>query len=181
MVAETVGFGDAATILLGTIFAKPMFTGALIVVLTPIIVVTLIWPPSKDRRTPVITGLALLALLAIAVSLTISRGEWWIILGALLGTAALALVRVRWAQGRTHRATLKLLRSLGIIGTLAALVMAAGISTPWVALERIHTDEEVIEGYVLETPSGFLKVLTDEPREVLTLISSTVTARDLMF
>src|SRR5690625_6636942 len=48
-VAATVDFGDAASILLGTVFAEPVVTEILNIVLTPLIIVTLIWPPTKNR------------------------------------------------------------------------------------------------------------------------------------
>src|SRR5699024_3205357 len=179
-VAATVDFSDAATILLGTVFAEPVFTGILIIALAPLLIVTLLWPPRTSRTTRVVVSLFLADIAALAASLTASLGEWWILLGALLATGALAAVRVLREHGLFHRAALKLLRSLGVLGVVGALVMAAGISTPWVALERIHTETGTIEGYVLETPSGFLKVLTHEPREVHTLISSTVTARQVL-
>lgn len=178
-VAATVGFGDAAAILLGTVFAEPLFTGALIVTLTPLVIITLIWPTKDDRTTTAVFSIFLAGIAALAVSLTVSFGEWWITIGALLATAALAAVRMLWKRGRIHRATMKLLRSLGVVGIVGALAMAAGVSTPWVALERIDTVSGPIHGYVLETPSGFLKVLTDDPREVITLISSDVSAREV--
>lgn len=179
-VAATVDVGDAASILLGTIFAEPVVTGILIIILTPLIIVTLIWPPTKNRKTPIVTALFLTGIAALAGSLIITLAEWWILIGTALATLALAAVRVLWKHGLPHRAALRLLRSLGMLGIVGALVMAAGVSTPWVALEHIETDTGPIYGYVLETPSGYVKVLTQDPREVHTLVSSTVHSREVL-
>src|SRR5699024_7856368 len=83
-----------AIILLGTVFAEPVFTGILIIALAPLLIVTLLWPPRTSRTTRVVVSLFLADIAALAASLTASLGEWWILLGALLATGALAAVRV---------------------------------------------------------------------------------------
>lgn len=179
-VAETVDFGDAATIMLGTVFAEPVFTGALVIAIAPILIMAIVWPPGARARVPVIAILFLAGLLALTISLTVSLGEWWILVGLVVATLAHFSARRLWREGKVHALTVRLVRSLGALGAVGALAMAAGISTPWVALEDITTDTTTLSGYVLETPSGFLKVLTDEPREVITLISSTVAERQVV-
>lgn len=178
-VGATVDFGDAASIMLGTVFAEPRLTGALIIAFSPLLVVGLIWPPSQKRTEPILAGVFLILVAVLAASLIATFGLWWIAWGSALTTAAFAAVRILWRHGRIHKATLHLLRSLGVIGIIGVLGLAAAVSTPWVALERIETTTTTITGYVLQTPSGFLKVLNDDPRKVVTLISSHVESRQV--
>ncbi|QUL79653.1 hypothetical protein [Brevibacterium sp. SMBL_HHYL_HB1] len=64
-----------------------------------------------------------------------------------------------------------------MLAIIAALAMSTLIDTPWMLHEQIETDQETLDGYVIETPSGFLKVLVDDPREVRILNSSDVVSR----
>lgn len=179
-VVATVDFGGAASIALGTVFAEPEVTAILIVILGPLTLVTLIWPSKGKSSSPTVPLVFLAGILALMAALIATRGQWWILLGFAIITGVLATVRMLWRRGVAHRTVSRLFRSLGVVSVLGALVMAGTVTTPWVPLEKIETDSGLVYGYVLETPSGYLQVLTEDEREVVIIISSTVDHREVI-
>ncbi|MDN5820573.1 MAG: hypothetical protein L0H39_03700, partial [Brachybacterium sp.] len=58
--------------------------------------------------------------------------------------------------------------------------VAAFSSTPWIERENIELGSgEVVQGYVLEVESGFVKVL-DEDRQVRIIISGDIASRSFV-
>src|SRR5699024_3155709 len=51
-IGDIINFNDAISIVFGTRFAEPMYTGLIIMVLLPLTILRVVWPMSSDR-TPV--------------------------------------------------------------------------------------------------------------------------------
>lgn len=179
-IAESVNFSSALGAVLGTLFARPEITGALVMLLAPLAIVDLVW--CWIQHWPGSLGRWLLAVFfgVVLAVLTTTFGWWWLLTGSLILTGVLLAMRLSWRSGRRHTFIRTLLRGSGIFSLAAALILCVVVDTPWMVHERITTENEVVDGYVLETPSGFLRVLTDQPREVRILISGDVESREII-
>ena len=173
-------FGDAIGVVLGTLFARPTVTAIAVMLLFPLAVVDLVWWTMKHRRVNAGRALFVAFLAAALVALTTTIQVWWLPTGVVVIGATLALMRAGWRQGRGHRMIVGLLRATGALSVVAALLFAFLIDTPWLIREQIETEQGTIDGYVLETPSGFLRVLSDDPREVRIIISRDVLSRTIL-
>lgn len=89
-------------------------------------------------------------------------------------------MRYRWRTGRRRAFITTVLRATGVLSVACALVLSIVVDTPWMLREQITTADKTIDGYVLETPSGFLKVLNEEPRQVEIIPSDEVTGRTII-
>ena len=93
--------------------------------------------------------------------------------------AALVIAaRLFWDHGMVVRIVDALLRRVGVTALVAALALAAIVDTPWVPLERITVEDEVMTGYVLDSQPGFHKVLTERDHELLIVNDDDVTHRE---
>lgn len=178
-IADSMNFGDAIGVVLGTLFARPTITAIAVMLLMPLAGVDLVWSTMTHRRLQIGRALFVAFLTAALVALTTTIHVWWLPTGVVVIGALLALMRAGWSHGVGHRLIVGLLRATGVLSATAALLFAVLIDTPWLIREQIETEQETIDGYVLETPSGFLKVLTDDPREVRILISGDVLSRTI--
>lgn len=178
-VAATVDFGSAPTIVLGTLFAEPAIIEAFIMVVLPMVMLELVWPQSAHPESVILRLVFAAVLGAITVSLISTRGAWWLPAGAVIIFAMLVGLRMAWRRSAADRALQELLKRAGLLATIGALALAAIISTPWEARERIETTNGTIEGYVLETPSGYLKVLTADDRQLIILTGSEIVSRTI--
>lgn len=176
-VADTVNVSDAASIVLGTLFAEPVFTGIAVLVLLPLATANLIWPAEARGRRDVRLVLLLAGLVAVAGSLITALHYWWVLGG--LAVVAVTVIGLRRAKrrGASHHVVELLIHGVGIVVVAATLIVAAAVSTPWAALERIETAGGTIDGYVLQSTSGFLHVLTARDRHVIRVKTADVTAR----
>ena len=176
-VADTVDFGAALSIALGTLFAEPETTSLLLMVLFPLIVVDFVWPPAGRDRWSVPVLLLIAVFGSVAISLVLTMRDWWFPIGAIVIATVLVCVRLLWRPGAALDAVLKPIRSVGMITIAGILLLATTVTTPWPPHERIETTNGIVDGYVLQTPSGFLKVLIADTREVVILRSSDVISR----
>lgn len=176
-VAHTVNFDDVIGIVLGTLMANETLVGVLLVWLLPLSVIHAAWPLDGGDRS---AGAFLLAVTMMAASFTlvISAPAWWLLVGAAVVAASIVFVRLVRHRGRVHAIVFFLLRRVGVMALLGALVLAAVVQTPWVPLERIETEDGPLTGYVMASDPGFLKVLTEHERELLILVESTVVSRE---
>lgn len=178
--AESFNFDDAVSIALGTLFERPMITGLIITVILPLAVFRDYWlASSKATKSRANNWFLIIALLVTAFVLTRTLGLWWI----FACSAAIVIILV----GGVHLAKRKGLgrdlarlgRHLGIVLGVLLLVVAATIETPWVEHEEIVTKEGVIDGYVLDSDPGFLKIMTQD-REMIIVPDSDVVSRTLV-
>lgn len=176
-VAGTVDFGTAPAIALGTLFAEPTITGVVVMTLLPLVALNLAWPQPGLSQGLVPRLLAVAVLGAVTIALVSTLRIWWLPAGAILIGAILIVVRLAWQHTVAHRTASKLLERAGTLVTIGILALAATISTPWTARESIETTQGSIIGYVLETPSGYLKILTDDDRELIILVSGDIISR----
>ncbi|MEV6063475.1 hypothetical protein AB0L62_26030 [Nocardia asteroides] len=177
-VVGTIGIDDVAAMVIGTLMAAPDVGGFALAVLLPIAIVHQIrlGKPSWDSAGN-LAWLITLALFTAALLWTYRM--WWVPVVAGVLTMVLVLLYRKGRKGREgYRIVHWVLRSSALIVTLAALILAAVVQNPWVSLERITTEDGVIEGYVMENPPGFLKVLLDEDREMIIVDTADVTHRE---
>lgn len=176
-IADVVDFGDSIPIVFGTLFAQPLYTGILIMWLLPLTVLRLVFP-LQGRRFGTVSDILLLAvLLACGISLTRSHHEWWLLVGAALIAAAMVSARLSPHGGAIRRGAIAVLGSIGPTAIAGALVLATVVSTPWTPLEIIETETETINGYVIKVESGYLRVLVDDPREMIIIMGNEVVSR----
>lgn len=178
-IAETVDFGSAPTIVLGTLFAEPNLTAVFIMLLLPLVILDVLWPEGGEIRPGVSRIISIAVLGIVAITLTSTRGTWWLPVGAVLVAAIVVGLHLAWQHSAAHHTVVRALRSVGLIATLGVLGLAATVSTPWTVLEHIETTTGTINGHVLETPSGYLKVLNADTGELIILISSDVISRHI--
>lgn len=178
-VAETVDFGSAPTVVLGTLFAEPELTAIVIMLLLPLMTLDFIWPQVDYARPGVSKFMSILVLGAVTITLMSTQRMWWLPVGAVFIAGIIVVVHLLWRHSIAHRGALHLLRSAGLIATLGILALAAIVSTPWTVLEEIETTTKTINGHVLETPSGYLKVLDIDTGELVIVMSSDVTSRQI--
>lgn len=176
-VASTVDFGTAPIIMLGTLFAEPVLTGTAVMVLLPLVSFDIIFPSRGPSPGSMTRFLTIFALVAVGLSLVTSMGIWWLPFGAIAMVGVMSVLRLGWEQSRAHTVLTALLQRVGLIVGITALVLATLVSTPWTSLEEIETTSGTVTGYVLDNPSGFLKVLTEDERELSVLIASDVISR----
>lgn len=179
-IADSVNFNSALGAVLGTLFARPEITGALVIILTPLAAVDLIWSWGKGSLGSLGQWLLAIFFGIVLTMLTTTFGWWWLVAGSVLLTVLVLVLRISWRSGRRHKFIATLLRRTGVLSLAAALVLSVALDTPWNLYERISTKDEVIDGYVLKNESGFLRVLEDSPRKVRILISGDVVSRELL-
>lgn len=179
-IADSMNFGDSLLVVLGTLFAQPNLMAIIVIVLFPLSAVDLFWR-TREKRGGLLGLLLLVSFLIIAAAaLTTTLGMWWVPAASAVITAVLAAMRYRWRTGRRRAFITTVLRATGVLSVACALVLSIVVDTPWMLREQITTTDKTIDGYVLETPSGFLKVLNEEPRQVEIILSDEVTSRTII-
>ncbi|MFB7877181.1 MULTISPECIES: hypothetical protein [unclassified Nocardia] len=174
----TLGIGDVAAMVLGTLMAAPILGGLALAILFPTAVVHQIalGRPGRENAGN-LTWLITVTLFFVSLLWTFRM--WWVpVVAVLVGAVLAALVLPRRDRREHSRFAHWFLRSSLLIVTVAALILAAVVQDPWVSLERIHTRDGVLEGYVMENPPGFLKVLLERGREIVILDIADVTGRE---
>lgn len=166
---HTLELDDAPGLFLGTFMADSRISSALLMILTPLTLFFYFNTRNDPHRARAGTVLALVVLLAMIVSHTLTYHRWWVPAGAI-GLGAV-LVFVKRAPVRF------VLRWFTWLVAGAALVVAAVVATPWVPLERIETSDGTGEYYVMETSPGFLKVLGAQDHEFGILRAEDVRSR----
>lgn len=163
---HTLELDDAPGLFLGTFMADNRISTALLMIVTPATFFFYLRTRKDPERAHTTALLALVVLVALMVSHTLTYHRWWLSAGAVAIGAAmvLAIRNARW-----------ILKWFAWILAGSALAVAAIVSTPWVPKERINDKEEV---YVFETSPGFLKVLKAEDREFAILRTDEVLKRE---
>lgn len=163
---HTLELDDAPGLFIGTFMADDRISTVLLMVVTPATAFFYIRTRKDPERASTTALLALVVLVALIVSQTLTYYRWWLSAGAVAIGAVmfLAIRNARW-----------LLRWFVWLAAGAALVVAAVVSTPWVPKERINGKDEV---YVMETSPGFLKVLKAQDREFAILRTEDVLKRE---
>ena len=178
-IADTFDFSDAFPIAFGTVVGQPVLTGVFVAVLLPLVAMHLCWPMSGTRGPVTVSSImGAVLLVTIAVSLTVTFGNPWTILGAAAVGAVLVGLRLWRRSGRVHDLLRALLHRIGLLAVGAILLLAVVNDAPWMGREQISTRDGVIDGYVLEASPGFLHVLTDD-RDVIIVPDAQVTGREL--
>lgn len=86
----------------------------------------------------------------------------WVV-GTTVGIGgAIVIARLIWNHGKGRRAITWAMRGVGAASILAVFFLTVTVDTPWVSKERIETADGTIDGWVLETRAGFLKILTED-------------------
>lgn len=174
-VINSINIDDAPGVVVGTLMADVQISAAALIVLLPLAIVHQLRLGRGPRTAGGLSWLITCAVFAIA--LTITFRAWWFVVTLAAVTALLAFLL--WGPKREfgHRAAQWLVHKMAGVSVAAALVVAATVTTPWVPLERITTRQGTLEGYVLDTPSGYLEVLTEPGRRTTILESSEVENR----
>ncbi len=168
---------DALTIVFGTLMADAAFTGALVALLLPIMLLKLVWPIHGARTGFVDTCVTLALLIAAAVALSATFRYVWVPAGAVVVGLAMITMRLSWRRGRLRRFTDFLFRRAALIAGIGVLALVGVVTTPWVPLEDIVTRTETVHAYVLKAEPGFLTVLTEPDREVRVITTADVIER----
>ncbi|GLZ79527.1 hypothetical protein Afil01_43340 [Actinorhabdospora filicis] len=176
-VADTINLDDVLTMAVGTAMADEVISAAALLILFPILVVRLVRQRRQGERYSG-SAAGLLILTAFAVAMVWSFAAWWLPPLVLLLTAGLYFLMRERHRNPGGRAARWLVAQVGAITLAVVLVGAAVIHDPWVSLERIDTAHGTLYGYVLDTPPGYLKVLTAGRRELVILETSAVTGRE---
>lgn len=176
-VAHTVNFDDAIGIVLGTLMANEVLAGVLLIWLLPLSLIHVAWPLDNDGRS---AGSTLLAatMVAASIALVSTAHSWWVFVGAAVVAVLFVVARRFLHHGRVHDIMQFALTRVGPTALLGALVLAAIVRIPWVPLERIETDDATLTGYVMASDPGFLKVLTEDERELLIIVEGAVSSRE---
>ncbi|APE32680.1 hypothetical protein BOX37_00305 [Nocardia mangyaensis] len=176
-VAGTIGIDDVAAMVLGTLMASPVLGGVALGILLPVAVIRQV-----RAGRPSWTNAGNLAWLIVVALFTASLlwtfRMWWVLgLAAAVGLALYLLSRTGKRDPEGARFARWFMSSSALIVTVAALILAASVQVPWVSLEHIHTTAGMVEGYVLENPPGYLKVLLEAGREIVIIDTADVTGR----
>ena len=178
--AESFNFDDAASIMLGTLFERPVVSGIVIVIALPLAIFRDYWLASgKFSKARTNGWFLIVALIATAYVLTRTLEHWWILSLSAVFTVVLLGASMLARQRGWSRSLARFGAHLGIAVGAILLVVASTVDTPWVERERVETQEQVLYGYVLEAQPGFLKFMTED-RQVLILPDSDVVSRTLM-
>lgn len=175
-VLETINLDDSISILFGTLFAVPVVAGILTAVLLPLAAVDVIrlWAESKWSLGKIV----FVAVLAVAAgALTRTFGYWWLPLAILAVCIVIGLDEILRRRGRSRDFVLVAVRRVGTASVIAFLILAAIVRTPWTPEERIVAKSGDLTGYVLDTESGYLKVLESGDRKIRIVLTSNVVSR----
>lgn len=166
LVSTTLGIDDGLALMFGSLMAGHLLTSIVLVVVVPLLIAAWLWGPPEHRPVLVLlTTVGVVTLLALTVSF---RSRW--LLPAMVGVlAAIAVTRWLLRESRLRGALIAALARASWVAGLAALVVAAFVTTPWVPQEVIETTDATITGHVLSVDSGYLNVLTDEQEFVIVL------------
>ena len=178
-IGDIINFNDAISIVFGTLFAEPMYTGLIIMVLLPLTILRVVWPMSSDR-TPVDLVVGILLLVAIftcTIAMVLTYRYWWLLAGAVIIGLLVAAGRLLWHRGYGYSIISWVLRRTAVIAGIGGLLLATVVTDPWMPLEHIETTSGTIEGYTLKVDSGYLNVLTDDEREVEIIMGDDVVSR----
>ncbi|MFC4376564.1 hypothetical protein ACFO5K_20935 [Nocardia halotolerans] len=177
-VAGALGIDDVAAMVIGTLMASPVLGGIALAVLLPEALIHQI-RLGRPRWTNAGNLAWLIVVLLFTVSLLWTFRLWWVLgVAAVVGAALYLLLRAGKKDPEGSRFAHWFVTSSALIVTLAALILAATVQVPWVALEHIHTEHGLVKGYVLENPPGYLKVLLDAEREIVIIDTADVTGRE---
>ncbi|MFE1594556.1 hypothetical protein [Nocardia sp. NPDC058705] len=177
-IAGTIGVDDVVAMVVGTMMASPVLGGVALALLLPTAVIhqLRLGRPSWTNAGN-LTWLMTVSLFTVALLWTYRL--WWVLgAAALIGLILYVLFRLgrRDPEGASFEHWF--LRSSAVIVTCAAMTLAAIVQDPWVSLEHIQTKNGLIEGYVMENPPGFLKVLTEADREIIIVDTADITGRE---
>lgn len=176
-VADTIQLDDAPTVVIGTLMADRWVSGGVLVVLLPLVVIHQVRLGRPSRENAGHLGW-LLIVAVYAVALVWTYRLWWVPAGAAAVGAALTALLAMRRRDRGGQLADWLVRRVGVVTVLAALVVAATVHTPWTPLERITTTTTgPVEGYVLDTTPGFLKVLLRDEHDFVIVDTADVTSR----
>ncbi len=180
IIVDSINFNDAIGVLLGTLFRRPTLMSIGVLVLTPLSVINLIWK-IKDRQIPSFGLILLILFLCTAiVSITATLHNWWLPVGIVVISFLLLMLRIYWHQGAGQRVFLGMFRATKVLAVAWLFLFAVLIDTPWMEQEHIETDSGSIKGYVLQITPGFLKVLSDKPRQVTYIPLKRIRSRTII-
>lgn len=180
-VAETIDFGDAIPLAFGTLFAWPALTGALLVIVLPLALISILRSGRGAVRQLRLSDLVLVAAaMAGVAALVTSLNDWWVLVCVVVLPVVFVGVWLLNTHEGAQAITTALTRRVGLIGIMGVLVIAAVVDTPWMSRESMVTTAGEFEVYVLETEPGFLKVLTVDGRQFEIIDTSTVLSRTVV-
>src|SRR5699024_3322083 len=178
-IGDIINFNDAISIVFGTLFAEPMYTGLIIMVLLPLTILRVVWPMSSDR-TPVALVVGILLLVAIftcTIAMVLTYRYWWLLAGAVIIGLLVVAGRLLWHRGYGYTIISWVLRRTAVIAGLGGLLLATVVTDPWLPLECIETTSETIDGYTLKVDTGDLNALTHDERGVDSIMGYDVVSR----
>lgn len=178
-IGDIINFNDAISIVFGTLFAEPMYTGFIIMLLLPLTVVRMILPVGAGRSQLDLAGgiLLLVAIFTCAIALVLTYGYWWLVAGSCIIGLLVIAGRLLWQRGYGYAFISWILRRTAVLAGIGGLLLATVVTDPWMPLEHIETTSGTIEGYTLRVDSGYLNVLTEEEREVEIVMGEDVVSR----
>ncbi|GGK32927.1 hypothetical protein [Nocardia camponoti] len=176
---DVLTIGDAVSMGLGTLMADPILGG---------IAIALLWPEAIITRfrmgAPAWENVGNLCWLLIVslfgISLLWSFHMWWVLAVTVAITVVVIGALRLGDENRGHRAAKVAhwyVTGTAVIATILALVFAAVLRVPWAPMERIDTKDGPIIGYVMRVSPGFLDVLVQEGRDMITVDTSDVLKR----
>lgn len=179
-VADTVDFGDAISMIFGSLMANPIFSSLLVMVLLPVAIIAVVWPADRSPQWQLTPALFVAALAAAFVTLLATYHAWWFPVGAVLVAVAVVGARLLWRRGVGNRIVRTVIKGVGVIALIGVLLIAAFGRDPWTSEELITTRSGHIDGYVLASESGFVKVLTAKNRRFVIVNTDDIRSRKVL-
>lgn len=173
--ADSVDFGDAISLVVGTLLAAATITALLLAVIVPFVIASHLRHLGDPHRSARLT--VVLAVLALFLAAVIRHRLWAAFALCALVGLGLYLLHRRGGDARTLANSVT--ARVGALAVAATLVVAAATDEVWVPKERLTTTGgQVLTGYVMKAEPGFVTFLDDRTRTATSLISSQITSRD---
>ncbi|QTR04957.1 hypothetical protein J7S33_09510 [Saccharothrix algeriensis] len=167
---HTLDLEDAPGLFLGTFMADRRISTVLLVLMVPL--AAFYAAATRSRYAPLVVTV----LVAFLVAHVRTYHQWWVPVTAVVLAAGLVVSAIR-RKGDEPGPVRFVVRRIGLVVGVVALVVAAVVATPWVPRERIETTTGTFEVYVVETSPGFLKVLGAQGHEFRILRDDEVLSR----
>ncbi|ATG51000.1 hypothetical protein CFK38_05225 [Brachybacterium vulturis] len=179
-ILATIDLSDIPSVIVSTIYTEPLVTSIIVAAAGPLIVMFTIRDFRRHRRVSFGPLILIALLIAAGASLLITFRSWWMIVVALAVVAAGIAMLHPGAPPKVRRVGNAVVSRAIVACIVLELFVAAFSSTPWIERESIVLSSgEVVQGYVLEVESGFVKVL-DEDRQVRVIISGDIASRSFI-
>ncbi len=176
--ADAFNFNDAVPIFFGTLFELPTLTGIAAGVILPLALYRLyLIHVRRDHSALAADWVVVMILAIILFVLHHTYGIWWPILLAVIWGGLITAFVFLVHKGEALELLDGLSRRTGTLLVISFLILSIVVTTPWNPREEIGLkDGSVLEGHVIDTAPGFVKVL-DSDRKVRVLLTGDIVSR----